>query len=115
MTYATLTGEYVDTLVIEKAAQSITVTSTLPDRPTNSSTFDVSATGGASGNPVVITTIGSCTGGGNDTATITLTGGTGACVIHYNQQGTSNYQVATEVTESVAVPNYGIYLPIITD
>ncbi|MCC7160711.1 hypothetical protein IT399_03265, partial [Candidatus Nomurabacteria bacterium] len=81
--------------------QTITVTTNAPANAVYNSTFSVAATGGASGNPVVITTTGGCTGGGNDSADITMTSGTTSCVVHYNQAGNISYNPAPEVTETV--------------
>jgi YVTN family beta-propeller protein len=53
--------------------QEITVTTHAPASATFSTSFSVAATGGASGNPVVIAASGVCSGGGNGTATILMT------------------------------------------
>ena len=61
----------------------------------------VSATGGASGNPVTFSsqTTGVCTVAGS-----TVTGvGAGTCTIAANQAGTSNYTAAPQVTQSFSI------------
>jgi hypothetical protein len=88
-------------LTVNKADQAIDVTTPAPTQSINTATFDVAATGGASGNPVDISVTGICTGSGENTATITMTEFRGVCVVHYNQAGNSNYNAAPEVTENV--------------
>ena len=58
--------------------------------------FTVSATGGASGNPVTFTATGNCTSGGTNGATITITGA-GSCTVTADQAGTGNYNAASSV------------------
>ena len=63
----------------------------------------LSATGGASGNPVVFSIVsgpGSVSGTNNSTLTIT---GVGTIVVAANQAGNSSYAAATQVTRSVTV------------
>ncbi|HWE84730.1 MAG TPA: hypothetical protein VG267_07285 [Terracidiphilus sp.] len=63
----------------------------------------LSATGGASGNPVVFSLVsgpGSLSGTNNNTLTIT---GTGTIVVAANQAGNSTYAAAPQVTRSVMV------------
>ena len=64
----------------------------------------VSATGGASGNPVTFTsaTTGVCTVSGTNGATVALIAG-GTCTINANQAGTTNYTAATQVQQSFTV------------
>jgi len=67
-------------------------------------TGTVTATGGASGNPVTFTsqTTAVCTVGGTNGSTITgVTAGT--CTIAANQAGNANYNAAPQVTQSFAV------------
>jgi hypothetical protein len=78
------------------------VTQSAPATAVYPATFNVAATGGASGQPVVIAASGACSGGGNDSATITMTSGTGTCTVTYNQAGDTNYSAATQVTETTA-------------
>jgi hypothetical protein len=63
--------------------------------------FTVAATGGGSGNAVVITTAGVCSGSGNDSATITMSSGTGTCSVKYDQAGNSNYFAAAQVVQYI--------------
>jgi hypothetical protein len=87
-------------IVVNQAAQTITFTP-----PTSPATFGVSpialtATGGASGNPVVFSIVsgpGSIAG-----STLTVTGA-GAIVIAANQAASATYSAATQVTQSVVV------------
>lgn len=67
-------------------------------------TGTMSATGGASGNPVTFTstTTGVCTVSGTNGSTVTgVTAGT--CTIAANQAGNTNYTAATQVTQSLTV------------
>jgi hypothetical protein len=95
-----LTSDTSSAFNINKLNQTITVTTPAPASATYGQSFNVAATGGASGNNVVITTSGGCSGGGNNSATITMTSGTTACNVQYNQAGNANYNDATEVTSS---------------
>jgi alpha-tubulin suppressor-like RCC1 family protein len=67
-------------------------------------TGTVSATGGASGNPVVFTslTAGVCTSGGTNGATVTGVA-TGTCTIAANQAGSGIYTAALQVTQSFSI------------
>jgi hypothetical protein len=85
-------------------AQVITFTSSVPSSPIVGGTYVVSATGGASENPVTFSidatsTAGACTISGS---TISLTG-VGTCVIDANQAGSVSYSVAPEVHQSFVV------------
>jgi hypothetical protein len=81
------------------ASQTITFTTSAPASALYNSNFTVAATGGASGNPVVFTSAGSCSNFG---ATYTMTSGTGACSVIANQAGNGNYSAATQVTQTTA-------------
>jgi hypothetical protein len=88
------------TLVVNQASQAITFTP-----PSSPVTFGVSpmaltATGGASGNPVAFSVLsgpGTVSG-----STLTITGA-GTVVVAVNQAGNSNYAAATQVTQSITV------------
>jgi alpha-tubulin suppressor-like RCC1 family protein len=100
-TYGTLTAN--TTLTVTAAAQTITFTQNAPASAVYNSTFTVTATGGASGNPVVFTAGGSCSVPPNsfNSATYTMISGTGTCAVIANQAGNSNYSAAPQVTETV--------------
>lgn len=86
--------------VTVKQAQTITVDS--PHVPGNSvygSSFPVAAHSD-SGLGVVITASGGCAGGGTGTANISVTSGSTACVVKFNQAGNASFAAATEVTET---------------
>ena len=53
---------------------------------------------GGSGNPVTFSSGGGCSNSG---ATFTMTSGTTACQVKYDQAGNANYNAAPELTESV--------------
>ena len=67
-------------------------------------TFTVSATGGASGNPVTFTssdeTVATCTGTNGTTVTVLKAG---SCNIYANQTGNTGYNAASQVSQSVTV------------
>lgn len=79
--------------------QTITVTTHAPSTAAYSSSFGVAATAD-SGLDVAITSSGVCSGSGTNSATITMSSGTGTCTVHYNQAGNSNYNAAPEVTDT---------------
>ncbi len=79
-----------------KANQSITVTTPAPATAVYNSTFTVAATA-TSGLPVSYSSAGGCTNVG---ATFTMTSGTTACIVQYDQAGDANYSAATQVTNS---------------
>jgi parallel beta-helix repeat protein len=82
-----------------------TITVTAPDPfPTSAvynTSFTTTATGGGSGNPVTILASGSCSGGGDNSALITMTSGTGDCTLTFNQAGNAEYAAAPVVTKIV--------------
>jgi hypothetical protein len=88
---------------IAKASQSISFAG-LPDRVIGTGPFVLSATGGASGNAVMFSslTTGTCTATGTNGATLTLIA-PGTCTIAANQAGTANYDAAPQVTQSFQV------------
>ena len=90
-------------VTIGQAAQAITAFSASPASPVFApgGTFTVSATGGASGNPVVFgtTTSAVCTVSGN---TVTMVSA-GACSLTANQAGNGNYTAAPQVALNVAI------------
>ncbi len=64
------------------------------------STFDVAAAA-SSGLPATITASGACAGSGSGKAIIAMTSGTGACTVHFNQEGDANYSAASEATYDI--------------
>lgn len=81
--------------------QAIIFTSTDPATPTYGSSYDVSATGGASNNPVTFTsaTPATCT----IAATTVSFVGAGTCTIHADQAGDSTYAAAPTATKTLIV------------
>jgi hypothetical protein len=84
-------------------AQAITFSTNAPSSATYNTSFSVAATGGASGNAVTFTAGGVCsiTAGGSNSATYTLSSGTGTCSVIANQAGNVDYAAAPPVTETV--------------
>lgn len=84
-----------------------TIAFTGPGAGTVGGSASLSATGGASGNPVVFSvdttsTTGACTVSGTNNATVAY-GAVGTCVIDANQAGNATYAAATQVQQSVTV------------
>ncbi len=87
-----------------QSPQTINFTSTPPVTATVGGTYTVTATGGASGNPVTFTidsssSVGACS---ISVATVTFTGA-GSCVIDANQAGDAGYLAATQVDQAMTV------------
>ncbi len=91
------------TLIINQAAQTITF-GPLANQTLGTAPFAVSASGGASGNPVTFTAGPNsvCTSSGINGATITVVG-VGTCTVIANQAGNANYQAAASVAQSFTV------------
>jgi hypothetical protein len=82
----------------QKANQTVQITTHAPASAVYGTGFAVAATGGGSGNPVTYGSSGSCTNSGTQ---FTMTSGTGTCTVTYDQAGNTNYNAATQATESV--------------
>jgi hypothetical protein len=91
-------------LTVNSVAQVITFTSSTPTSPTVGGSYNVSATGGPSLNPVVFSIGPSSTSGACGVAgsTVSLTG-VGTCVVDANQAGNSNYAAAAQVSQSFSI------------
>ena len=89
---------------IGQGTQAITFTSTPPPSPVVGGSYTVTATGGASGNPVTFTIDGSGTPGACSIsgAVVSFTG-IGTCVIDANQAGNASYAAAPQVQQSFAI------------
>lgn len=86
-------------ITVNKATQTITFTSTMPQSPMVGNTYTISATS-TSGAPVVFTTASSgCTVSGS---TVTFTA-TGNCRVDANAATTTQYQPATAVNQTINV------------
>lgn len=74
----------------------------LADRYTRNGPLTLTATGGASGNPVVFSSLtpSICSSGGTNGALITPTGASGLCTITANQAGNNTTAPAPQVTQS---------------
>jgi PASTA domain len=83
---------------IAKANQTITVITHAPFGAIYGTGFSVAAGGGASGNPIVYSSSGSCSSSGS---AFTMTSGSGYCTVEYDQSGNGNYNAAPSVSESV--------------
>ncbi|MGO1003140.1 autotransporter domain-containing protein [Lysobacter sp. CA196] len=91
------------TLAIAQGSQAITAFAANPASPVYApgGTFTVSATGGASGNPVVFasTTPAVCTVAGSTVTTVAA----GSCALTANQAGNTNYTAAPQATLAVPI------------
>lgn len=85
------------------AAQSITFSSTPPNPAPVGGSYDIAATGGGSGEPVVFSIDPSaaaiCSVTGNTVSLLSV----GTCVVHANQAGNGAYFAAPQVQQSFAV------------
>jgi sugar lactone lactonase YvrE len=84
---------------IGQQSQTINFTTNAPSTAIYDTGFTVAATGGASGNPVVFSSSGTCSNVG---ANYTMTSGTGTCSVIANQAGSTYYLPASTVTQSVS-------------
>src|SRR5262249_38696318 len=99
-----LPGAASTTLQIAPATQTITFTSTPPASPTTGGTYAVSATGGASGNPVTFSIdASSATGACSILDSVVSFTGTGACVVDANQAGNASYTDAPVAQQTMTV------------
>ncbi|ODS63549.1 MAG: hypothetical protein ABS37_11800 [Acidovorax sp. SCN 65-108] len=84
-------------------SQAVSFTTMPPSPAVAGSTYTVAATGGASGNPVVFSTVGPCTVAGQ----VVSFNGAGTCTIHADQAGDAVYPAAPRVSQSTAVVQAG--------
>ncbi|HWG22287.1 MAG TPA: NHL repeat-containing protein [Terracidiphilus sp.] len=92
------------TIVVNPGTQTITFTP--PPASVNFLTglkITLTATGGASGNPVVFTVDAASAGAGTIAASVLTITGQGVIVIDANQAGNANYAAATQVQQSITV------------
>ena len=87
-----------------QASQAITFTSTPPSPAAVGNTYTVTATGGGSGNPVVITLDGASTGGACSLSSgvVTFTA-VGTCVLNANQAGNAAFTAAAQKQQTIIV------------
>ncbi|WP_263416512.1 choice-of-anchor D domain-containing protein [Terriglobus albidus] len=95
---ANYSGTVTGTLVIAPAAQSITFAALPAQVIYGSGVLSLSATGGASGNPVIFSVL---SGPGSISGSQLTIAGVGPVVVEANQAGNSNYLAASQVTQSV--------------
>ena len=101
-TFASSTSPAI-TVVVSALSQTINFAS-LSNRVLGDGAFTVSATGGASGNPITFTsaTTSVCTATGTNGVTITPRT-TGTCILRANQAGNANYSAAAQVERSFEI------------
>jgi hypothetical protein len=86
---------------VAMANQSITFAA-LGNKTFGDAPFTVSASGGASGNPVTFAASGNCSSSGLNGSTITITSG-GSCTVTASQAGNGNYKAALDVPRTFTV------------
>ena len=86
------------TFAIAKASQSITF-GPLANKTFGDAPFAVSATGGASGNPVTFAASGAC----SVSANIVTIAGVGSCTVTASQAGNANCQAAADIPQSFSI------------
>jgi outer membrane protein OmpA-like peptidoglycan-associated protein len=99
---AAFVDQTVDTV---PGTQTINFTNAPPVSPLVGTTYSVTATGGASGNPVTFSVDHTSTSGcsvNSSTGLVTLASPIGTCVIDANQAGNGVYSAATQVQQSVS-------------
>jgi outer membrane protein OmpA-like peptidoglycan-associated protein len=102
---ATVVHQTVDTVA---GTQTINFTNAPPSNPLVGATYTVTATGGASGNPVTFSVDHTSTSGctvNSSTGLVTLSAPVGTCVIDANQAGNGVYSAATQAQQSVSSRN----------
>jgi hypothetical protein len=90
--------------IVAKAPQTIHFTSQPPANPAVGGTYTVTATGGASGSPVVLTLDATTTAGACSITGVHLTfTGPGTCAIDANQAANINYLAAPQAQQTVTI------------
>jgi hypothetical protein len=112
--FNTSSGALAGGQTVNKVIQTITVTQSAPATAVYNTSFTVSATGGSSGNAVVIASSGACTGGGSNSASITMGSGTGTCTVTFNQGGDANYNAAAQVGQSTTAQKANQVITVVT-
>ena len=93
-----------DLVTIAPASQSISFTSTPPASPAIGGTYAVSATGGASGNPVTFSIDAGSTAGACSISGPTVSfSGLGTCIVDADQAGNANYTAAPQAQQSFTI------------
>ena len=87
--------------IVSRAAQTITFV-TLDNKTYGDAAFVVTASGGASGNPVTFTALGNCSSSGLNGGLIAITGA-GSCTVTASQAGNANYNAAPDVPRSFTI------------
>jgi hypothetical protein len=88
-------AQVVESTTAQKANQTINVTQHAPASAVFNTSFSVAAT--APGGAVTFSSAGGCS---NTGGTFTMTSGTTACSVRYDQAGNSNYNAAPQVVET---------------
>jgi len=91
------------TVVIAKAAQTITFTSVTPSAAQIGGTYNVAATGGASGNAVTFAIAPATSANCSIAGTTVHFDAAGACTINANQLGDANYNDAAQAQQTFGI------------
>ena len=92
------------TVSLLKASQTITVTQFPSSAVSYNASFNVAATGGASGNAVTFSTSSSSVCTKTAAATFKMISGTGTCTVKFDQAGNDYYLPATTTRDATAAP-----------
>lgn len=96
-------GSISQVIDVERRAQTVTFTSTAPGSPAIGSTYTPTATGGGSGNAVVITVSPGSAGACSVAAGVVTFTGPGTCTVQADQPGDATYADAPTRTQVIAV------------
>ena len=100
---ASVSGVACDAGAVQVAAQAIVFGSSPPSPAVYGGSYTSAATGGGSGNPVVISVDASSTGCTAGTGGTVVFSGVGSCVVDANQAGGQQYVAAAQVHQSFSV------------
>jgi hypothetical protein len=91
----------VASFTVKQASQTITLLAVAP-KTYGDGPVTVTASGGGSHNPVTFGASGNCTSGGENGATITITGA-GSCTVTASQAGNTNYKAAPDASTTFTI------------
>ncbi|MDR2333741.1 MAG: IPTL-CTERM sorting domain-containing protein [Burkholderiaceae bacterium] len=104
-------GSATQVLSIAKAVQVINFTSSPPLNPKVGDSYPVAATGGGSGNAVVLAIDPSSSGVCSITGSTVTFNAKGICVVNANQTGDANYADAAQLQQTIGVDSPDLTIP----
>ncbi|HEV7205814.1 MAG TPA: hypothetical protein VGN18_14485 [Jatrophihabitans sp.] len=102
-TYYAAAPPATQSFTVAKASQTITFTSTAPAASVGGASYTVTATGGASGSPIVFTIDATTSGKCSIAGTVVTFQHVGTCTVDANQAGNGNYAAANQVQQSFTI------------